>query len=45
MNSIFETLKELSNNQPKKESKSKRKDPSYIYLDEIIKLKKYHYQS
>ena len=30
MNSIFETLKELS----KKESKSKRKDPSYIYLDE-----------
>jgi hypothetical protein len=29
-NIIFETLKELR----KKESKSKRKDPSYIYLDE-----------
>jgi hypothetical protein len=35
---IFETLKELSDNQRKKESKddqtTKRKDPSYIYLDE-----------
>ena len=45
MNDIFETLKKLSDNQRKKESKvaktatfsvenSKRKDPSYIYLDE-----------
>lgn len=39
-NMIFETLKQLSDNQRKKESKdnfdqhSKRKDPSYIYLDE-----------
>ncbi len=32
---IFETLNELS----KKESKSKRKDPSYIYLDENNQIK------
>jgi hypothetical protein len=33
---IFETLKELRENQHKKESivSSKRKDPSYIYLNE-----------
>jgi hypothetical protein len=36
-NMIFETLKELSDNQSKhsKDNQtSKRKDPSYIYLDE-----------
>ena len=39
-NILFETLKELGHNQHKKESKdnqdqhSRRKDPSYIYLDE-----------
>ncbi|MGI0034159.1 MAG: hypothetical protein ACRD97_12950 [Nitrososphaeraceae archaeon] len=41
-NMIFETLKELSDNQ-RKHSKdnqtSKRKDPSYIYLDENNQIK------
>lgn len=40
---IFETLKELSDNQRKKETKdnqtTKRKDPSYIYLDEDNRIK------
>ena len=35
-NVIFETLKELSR---KKESKDKRKDPSYIYLDKDNQIK------
>jgi hypothetical protein len=42
MNSIFETLKELSDNQrkhPKDNQTSKRKDPSYIYLDENNQIK------
>ena len=34
MNSIFETLKELSDNQT-----SKTKDPSYIYLDKDNQVK------
>jgi hypothetical protein len=40
---IFETLKELSDNQRKKESKdnqtTKRKPTSYIYLDENNQIK------
>jgi hypothetical protein len=42
MNSVFETLKELSDNQrkhPKDNQTSKRKDPSYIYLDENNQIK------
>lgn len=34
MNMIYETLKELIDEQRKQESNSKRKEPSYIYLDE-----------
>jgi hypothetical protein len=42
MNSIFETLKELSDNQhnhSKDNQTTKRKDPSYIYLDKNNQIK------
>jgi hypothetical protein len=49
-NMLFETLKKLSDEQRKKESKdqqtSERKPAAYIYLDEKHnQIKKYHYQN